>query len=231
MSDHAVRPLSKKEVDALASVDLARYIDHTNLKAEATAAAIDKLCDEAMEHRFCSVCVNSGRVAQAAARLKGSPVKVCTVVGFPLGAMSSASKAFEAKEAVQNGASEVDMVINVGALKSKDYKLAESDIRAVRSAVPAGKLLKVIIETLPPERGGESQSLRARGICGRRFRENEHGFLHRWGQGRGRRSHAEGRRRLRRRQRPRVGSEAQPTPAPCWRPGRRGLAAAPAWLL
>jgi len=147
MSDHAVKPLSKGEVVAMASVDLAKYIDHTILKADATAAAIDKLCDEALEHRFCSVCVNSGRVAQAAARLKGSPVKVCTVVGFPLGAMSSASKAFEAKEAVANGASEVDMVINVGALKSEDYKLVESDIRSVRSAVPAGKLLKVIIET------------------------------------------------------------------------------------
>jgi len=147
MSANIIAPLSAGEVDALKPADLARFIDHTQLKADATAADVDRLCDEALKHGFCSVCVNSGMVPRAAARLKGSAVKVCTVVGFPLGAMSSAGKAFEAKNAVAQGAVEIDMVLNVGALKSKDLSLVEQDVRAVRAEVPAGLVLKVIIET------------------------------------------------------------------------------------
>jgi len=127
--------------------DLAAYIDHTLLKSDATGAEIDALCDEAARHRFASVCVNSSWVARCAKRLRGTGVKVCTVVGFPLGAMDSRSKAFEASTAVADGAAEIDMVLNVGALKSGDLDLARADIEAVRRACRAGIILKVILET------------------------------------------------------------------------------------
>lgn len=147
MSKNIIPPLTKDASMSLKAKELAQYIDHTMLKADAPKATIEKLCDEAVEYGFCSVCVNSYWIPLVAKKLKGSSVKVCTVVGFPLGAMSSASKAFEAKEAVENGADEVDMVINVGEMKSKDYDNVLADIKAVRAAVPADKVLKVIIET------------------------------------------------------------------------------------
>ena len=127
--------------------DIAKYIDHTMLRPEAATAAFDQLCEEALRYGFYGVCVNSGRVAYVARRLKGTAVKVCSVVGFPLGAMTSAAKAFEAGEAIRDGASEIDMVINVGLLKSGDLAGVEADIRAVREATKAGIVLKVIIET------------------------------------------------------------------------------------
>ena len=105
------------------------YIDHTMLRPEAPTAAFDKLCQEALQYHFFSVCVNSCRVAYVARKLQGSGVKVCSVVGFPLGAMTSRSKAFETREAIEDGASEIDMVINVGLLKSGDYHGVEEDIR------------------------------------------------------------------------------------------------------
>jgi len=176
MGKRLVRPLAKREAEALRSTELAQYIDHTNLKADATAEAIDKLCAEALEHRFCSVCVNSGRVSQAASRLKGSSVKVCTVVGFPLGAMSSASKAFEAKDAVERGADEVDMVLNIGAVKSKDYAAAQEDIRAVRAAVPADKVLKVIIETCLLTDEEKREACRIAKLAGADFVKTSTGF-------------------------------------------------------
>lgn len=127
---------------------LASMIDHTVLKPEATRADIETLCREAREHRFFSVCVNPANVAQAAALLKGSPVKVCSVVGFPLGAQAPEIKALEARRAIREGAKEIDMVINVGALKSGDDKLALKDIRAVVEACRDGRALcKVILET------------------------------------------------------------------------------------
>ena len=127
--------------------DMAKFIDHTLLKPEATAEQIDKLCDEAIEYQFCSVCVNTGRVEQCARKLRGSGVKVCCVVGFPLGAMSSKAKNLETRHAIEDGANEIDMVINIGALKDRNLKLVEDDIRAVKRACGQRAILKVIIET------------------------------------------------------------------------------------
>ena len=124
---------------------LNKYIDHTLLKQDATENQIDCLLSEAKAYDFASVCVNPTWVEHAKKGLEGTDVKVCTVVGFPLGATTSAVKAFETKEAIQNGADEIDMVINVGALKSGNLTLVESDIRAVVEA-SCDKLVKVIIE-------------------------------------------------------------------------------------
>lgn len=133
--------------DSMAPQDVAKFIDHTMLKPEATMEAFDKLCDEALTYRFKSVCVNSCRVAYVAEKLRGTGINVCSVIGFPLGAMDSRAKAFETKTAVKNGAVEIDMVINVGALKERNLKLVEEDIKAVRRAARGTTVLKVIIET------------------------------------------------------------------------------------
>lgn len=122
------------------------YIDHTLLKPEATQSQIDTLLAEAKEYTFASVCVNPTWVAYAAAALKDSPVKVCTVIGFPLGANTTAVKVFEAKDAIANGADEIDMVINIGQLKSAQFDQVKADIQAVVEA-SGDKLVKVIIET------------------------------------------------------------------------------------
>ncbi|MDU4812282.1 MAG: deoxyribose-phosphate aldolase [Streptococcus sp.] len=122
------------------------YIDHTLLKADANEEQIHALIDEAKEYQFASVCVNPTWVKTAANFLKDSSVKVCTVIGFPLGASTSTVKAFEAKDAIANGADEIDMVINIGALKSRNFKLVEDDIKAVVES-SGTKLVKVIIET------------------------------------------------------------------------------------
>ena len=126
-------------------MELNKYIDHTLLKPEATKEQITKLCQEARQYDFASVCVNTCYVPLAKQLLAGSDVKVCCVVGFPLGAMDTVSKAFEAKTAVESGAQEVDMVINIGALKDKDYDYVTKDIAAVvEASKPA--IVKVIIE-------------------------------------------------------------------------------------
>ena len=125
---------------------LTSIIDHTLLAADATSAQIARLCQEAREYSFASVCVNSCRVAQARMLLEGCPVKVCTVVGFPLGAMSTRAKADETRSAVEDGADEIDMVINVGYVKDGDWDGVLDDIMAVREACK-GKVLKVILET------------------------------------------------------------------------------------
>lgn len=122
-----------------------KYIDHTLLKPESTQDQIDKLISEAKEYDFASVCLNPTWVKYAAEKLADSDVNVCTVVGFPLGATTSAVKAFETKEALENGADEIDMVLNIGALKSGNYDLVESDIRAVVEAAN-DHIVKVIIE-------------------------------------------------------------------------------------
>ena len=129
------------------AAELAAMIDHTLLRPEASTAAFDKLCQEAVQHKFYSVCVNSSRAAYVARKLQGTSVKVCAVVGFPLGAMTSRSKAFEARDAISDGAAEIDMVINVGLLKSGDLAGVEEDIRAVRRATRGTTVLKVILET------------------------------------------------------------------------------------
>ena len=123
-----------------------KLFDHTILKADATRKDVKRVCDEAMAYSFCSVCVNSYYVPYVANLLHGSDVKICSVVGFPLGAMSTRAKALEAKIAVMDGADEIDMVINVGALKDRDYSVVLEDIKAVKEAC-GEKILKVIIET------------------------------------------------------------------------------------
>ena len=138
---------NEAKTDDLSAAELAGYIDHTLLKPDATTAAVDRLCAEARQYEFAAVCVNSCHVARVAARLGESPVKICSVVGFPLGAMASSAKACEAKQAVADGAHEIDMVLNVGLLKSGDDPMVLADIRAVREAAPAPAELKVIIET------------------------------------------------------------------------------------
>jgi len=127
--------------------ELAGYIDHTLLKPDAVASQFDKLCDEAIRYKFKSVCVNSSWVPYVAKRLRGSDVAICSVIGFPLGGMDTRSKAFEARNAIDSGADELDMVINVGALKSGNLKLVEEDIRAIKRACRSATLLKVILET------------------------------------------------------------------------------------
>lgn len=134
--------------DTATARDWASLIDHTLLKPEASEADIKKLCEEAAQFGFASVCVNPGWVKKAAEFLNGSGVPVCTVIGFPLGATLSDVKAYEARRSIFNGAREVDMVINIGALKSGDVCRVEDDIRAVAEAAHEnGVLLKVIIET------------------------------------------------------------------------------------
>lgn len=124
----------------------AAMIDHTLLKADATRDQIEKLCAEAKKYVFASVCVNPTWVKYSAELLAGTEVKVCTVIGFPLGASTSAVKAFETKDAIANGATEIDMVINIGALKNGEYDIVRDDIKAVVDAAN-GTLVKVIIET------------------------------------------------------------------------------------
>lgn len=125
----------------------AKMFDHTLLKADATKEQVTVICNEALKYGFASVCVNSCYAGFVAEKLKGSDVKTCVVVGFPLGAMSTSAKAFEAKTAVESGAQEVDMVINVGALKENDPGYVENDIKAVVDAVKGKAIVKVIIET------------------------------------------------------------------------------------
>ena len=127
-------------------MELNKYIDHTILKATASQKDIEKLCSEATEHKFYSVCVNGCYVKDVKKYLEGTDVKVAAVVGFPLGAMTTAAKVFEAKEAIENGASEIDMVINVAKLQDGEYGYVEEEIRQIKEAI--GKnVLKVIIET------------------------------------------------------------------------------------
>ncbi len=127
--------------------NLAKTVDHTVLKPETTRKTIEKFCKEAAEWGFASVCVNPTHVKLAAGLLKGTDVKVCTVIGFPLGANTTFVKAAETRDAIANGAQEVDMVINIGALKDGDYDLISKDIKAVVDAAGGQALVKVIIET------------------------------------------------------------------------------------
>lgn len=146
----ASRITSGKGIDQAGGVDpgLARMIDHTMLKAEATPKEIEQLCAEALKYSFASVCVNGSHVPLCARLLKGSPVKVCTVIGFPLGAAASSAKAAETELAIRDGAQEVDMVINVGMLKGGEYQYVEKDISGVVAAAHRHRVLtKVILET------------------------------------------------------------------------------------
>jgi deoxyribose-phosphate aldolase len=137
----------KKDENQEFDRELAAMIDHTLLKPEATAEQITKLCQEALQYQFKSVCINPFWVPLAAMLLKGSKVNICTVVGFPLGAIPAADKAHEVSETVRNGATEVDMVINIGALKSGQYDVVVADIKAVVRAAKRKTVVKVILET------------------------------------------------------------------------------------
>jgi len=127
-------------------MELNKYIDHTNLKNTSTLKDIEKLCEEAIKYRFASVCVYPYYVPLAKSLLKDTNVEVCTVIGFPSGMSSKETKVYEAIDAVEKGATEIDMVINVAALKNKDYKYIKEEIEEIRDAID-GKVLKVIIET------------------------------------------------------------------------------------
>ena len=127
-------------------MELNKLIDHTLLKADALPSEVVTLCQEAKQYKFKSVCINTGFVPLAAKELKGSDVLVCTVVGFPLGAMSTLAKGFETKQAISDGAGEIDMVINISRLKAKDYSYVLNDIKEVVKNA-AGKTVKVILET------------------------------------------------------------------------------------
>lgn len=127
--------------------DIAAYIDHTLLKPQTTKMDVKKLCQEAVQYHFASVCINPKFVRYASELLKGSSVKVCTVIGFPLGANKSEIKAYEAKMAIHDGAGEVDMVIDIGAVKEHDYSRVKDDIVQVKAVVDKDHMLKVIIET------------------------------------------------------------------------------------
>ncbi len=129
------------------NTNYATFIDHTILKADATKNEIETLCEEARKYTFASVCVNPAWVKTAAAALEGSAVKVCTVIGFPLGASTSEVKAFETGNAITNGANEIDMVINIGALREGDDETVKKDIEAVVNAAKGKAIVKVIIET------------------------------------------------------------------------------------
>lgn len=130
-----------------APMDLAPYIDHTLLKPDAKQSQIDQLCQEAIQYHFCSVCIQPYWVSYCAKKLRGTGVKVCTVVGFPLGANDSRSKAYETRQAIEDGAHEIDMVINIGALKSGNIKMVEDDLRAIKRACRQTTITKAIIET------------------------------------------------------------------------------------
>lgn len=127
-------------------MELNKYMDYTNLKPTSTMKDIEKLCNEAIKYHFASVCVHPYYVSLAHELLKNSDVDVCTVVGFPLGANTTSVKSYEAIEAINNGADEIDMVINIGALKDKNYEYIEDEISEIRDSID-GKTLKVIIET------------------------------------------------------------------------------------
>lgn len=155
---------------------LAKYIDHTLLKPDATEAQIEKLCTEAREYGFASVCVNSCYASLAARLLAGSDVAVCCVIGFPLGASTTAAKAFEAADAAQNGATEIDMVINVGAAKDGRWDDVEADIAGVAAAIEGKALLKVIIETCLLTDGEKIEACRAAVRAGADFVKTSTGF-------------------------------------------------------
>ena len=156
-------------------MSIAKYIDHTLLKADARKEDIEKLCSEAFHNGFASVCVNSCWVPLASDLLAGTDVKVCTVVGFPIGAASANAKAAEAADAVKNGADEIDMVINIGMLKSGMMEAVEDDIREVRNAAK-GKVLKVIIETCLLSDDEKRAACRAAADAGADFVKTSTGF-------------------------------------------------------
>jgi len=165
-----------KDQRALTPADLAKRIDHTLLKPDARDADIDALCVEAAKFGFYSVCVNSGRVARCARNLEGTEVKIASVVGFPLGAMDSQAKAAEARRAIELGADEIDMVMNIGALKSGDLETVRADVRAVTEVTGSSAVCKVIIETVLLTDEEKVAACRAAEEAGANFVKTSTGF-------------------------------------------------------
>ncbi len=156
-------------------MDYASYMDHTVLKTETVRATIEKFCDEARRYRFAAVCVNPCWIPLARERLRGSGVRVATVIGFPLGANTPATKAFEARDAVAAGADELDMVINVGALKDGNDELVGKDVAGVVEAA-AGRPVKVIIETSALTDAEKERACRIAARAGAAFVKTSTGF-------------------------------------------------------
>ena len=156
-------------------MELSKYFDHTLLKADATKEQIIKLCTEAKENHFASVCVNSYWVRECKKQLEGSDVKVCTVVGFPLGAMSSEAKSFETTRAVIDGVDEIDMVINIGEAKQHNYQAVENDIKTIVNAAQ-DKIVKVIIECCLLTDEEKSEVCKASVRAGAKFVKTSTGF-------------------------------------------------------
>jgi deoxyribose-phosphate aldolase len=164
------------KIDQERKMDIARMIDHTTLKPEAALSDIEKLCNEGKEYGFFSICVNPVRVRYCVETLKDSGVKTCTVSGFPLGANKKEVKIKEAENACQDGADEVDMVMNIGALKSGDWKSVENEIRGVRKALGKEKILKVIIETCLLTQEEKTKAAKIVMDCGADFVKTSTGF-------------------------------------------------------
>jgi deoxyribose-phosphate aldolase len=157
--------------------NLAGYIDHTLLKPEATAAQVDAICDEALSHRFASVCINGTWTKRVAEILEGSGVKTCTVVGFPLGAVAPEVKSYEARRAIEDGACEIDMVMNVGALKSGDDEFVRRDIAGIAEVCHKhGAALKVILETCLLDRDEIVRACTLAKLAGADFVKTSTGF-------------------------------------------------------
>lgn len=152
-----------------------KCFDHTILKPDATKAEVIQVCNEAKEYQFASVCVNQYHTGLVAEQLKDSGVKVCTVIGFPLGAVVTSVKVFETSEAVKDGADEIDMVINIGALKDKEYDIVREDIRSVKQACRSA-ILKVIIETCLLTNEEKEQACRLSVEAGADFVKTSTGF-------------------------------------------------------
>lgn len=162
-------------------MEFSKYFDHTILKADATEEEVEAICKEAKEYHFASVCVNSCRTKQVADYLEGTDIAVCTVVGFPLGAMSTRGKKFETLAAIESGATEIDMVINVGAVKDEDWRYVQEDIEQVKEVCrhnTMGKevILKVIIETCLLTEKEKIRACEAAVIAGADFVKTSTGF-------------------------------------------------------
>ena len=157
-------------------MNIAQMIDHSLLKSEVTKEEIRRLCEEGKKYGFASVCVNPVWVSLCADFLRGSSVRICTVSGFPLGANKTETKVKEAEIAIKEGADEIDMVANIGALKSGDFKLVEEDIKAVRQAIGKQKILKVIIETAVLTNEEKTRATQIIIDCGADFVKTSTGF-------------------------------------------------------
>ncbi len=157
-------------------ITLAPLLDHTLLKAGATGSEIDRLCEEAARHGFASVCINPVWVPRAVSRLAGTSVRVCTVVGFPLGASAPAAKAYEAEQAVRDGAGEVDMVLDLGAAREGAWDRVKADLRSLRAAVPHPVVLKVILETCLLDDGAKRRACALAAESGLDFVKTSTGF-------------------------------------------------------